>query len=418
MGKWHLGFCRWEFTPTFRGFQSFYGYYTGAETYFGHARAEFLDWRDGRRVDSEDVGSYSTELLTAQAEEIVAAHPPPQPLSLSLPYQVRILVGCKINSSDYQAVHAPLEAPRAEWEKVKQGGTGIPGRDIYRAMLLALDRGVGRVVAALQRAGMWEDTVMLFTTDNGGAVSQAGSNHPLRGTKGTLFEGGVRGAGFLAGGRVPPSSRPARQLIHITDWLPTLLAAAGRSELGTRRDGVDQWSALTTAAPAPRTELVYNLKMLPVQGAVRVGDYKLMFANKFGKDGWYDIDSLAKCWSKCRPKETLNIFRNKIRERQRRLILISGRKIVLKSNIKLDKAGIKEKERKYKAMVNMSGMKVSLKSPVITERVFDVKREDESDDQDEFTGTNRAVMADMEDYTNKRFQKIFDRRWPKLQKEP
>ena len=139
-----------------------------------------------------------------------------------------------------QATHAPLEVPADEFRRTAE--TGNPERDVYRAMLARwagggrvrasprrqhlagvrqgalniatrhatcawplggkhdgespcrMDAGVGRVEEALRRAGMWQDTLLVFSSDNGGAVSMAGSNHPLRGTKGTLFEVRCRGA--------------------------------------------------------------------------------------------------------------------------------------------------------------------------------------------------------------------------------
>ena len=164
VGKWHLGFCKEAFTPTKRGFDSFVGFYTGAETYFNHSRGGYYDFRRNTSVDYSARGSYSTDLITKEAVKIVRSHNTKAgPLFLYLPYQ---------------AVHAPLEAPRAEFTKIKR--TNNPVRDIYRAMLSRLDQGVKQIVRELKRQRMWNNTILVFSTDNGGAVSQAGSNHPLR----------------------------------------------------------------------------------------------------------------------------------------------------------------------------------------------------------------------------------------------
>lgn len=94
-----------------------------------------------------------------------------------------------------------------------------------------LDESVGEVVAALHNTGMLENTVVIFSTDNGGAAAgfdlNAASNWPLRGVKNTLWEGGVRGAGLIFSPFITKPFRVASQLMHITDWLPTLYAAAG-----------------------------------------------------------------------------------------------------------------------------------------------------------------------------------------------
>ena len=88
----------------------------------------------------------------------------------------------------------------------------------------------------------------------------------------------------------------ARQLIHVTDWMPTLMSLAGypgdpSEDLGL--DGIDQWEAISSDEPSRRTEMVYNLRIDPVQGAIRVGDFKIIFGKKFNKQGWYDVDTIA-----------------------------------------------------------------------------------------------------------------------------
>ena len=279
VGKWHLGFCKWEYTPTWRGFESFYGYYTGAEDYFTHERAESYDFRKNTSVNVDAKGLYSTDLFTAEAVSIIERHDKKSPLFLYLPFQ---------------AVHAPLEAPASEFLNIKR--TGNPARDIYRAMLSRLDTGVQKIVKSLKKQGEWENTLLVFTTDNGGAVSMAGSNHPLRGTKGTLFEGGTHGVGFVTGGFLPRRGVNISTLIHITDWYPTLLSAAGSPiPKDENLDGIDQWEVIKNGNESQRTEMIYNMKMIPSPlGAIRIGPYKLMFAKKFNKDGWYDIDDITK----------------------------------------------------------------------------------------------------------------------------
>ena len=99
------------------------------------------------------------------------------------------------------------------------------------AMLSDLDDSVGRLVDALQRKNMLQDSIIVFSTDNGGPAQGFNLNHasnwPLRGVKNTLFEGGVRGAGLLFYPKLKRRSRIAEQVMHIVDWLPTLLTAMG-----------------------------------------------------------------------------------------------------------------------------------------------------------------------------------------------
>ena len=135
-----------------------------SQSYYEHERGGYLDFRRNGTADYSGRGTYSTDLITREAVKIVRSHNTSGgPLFLYLPYQ---------------AVHAPLEAPRDEFRKIKRSRNSV--RDIYRAMLSRLDLGVKQVVAELKRQKMWNNTILVFSTDNGGAVSQAGSNHPLR----------------------------------------------------------------------------------------------------------------------------------------------------------------------------------------------------------------------------------------------
>lgn len=100
---------------------------------------------------------------------------------------------------------------------------------LLAAMVSKLDDSVGRIVQQLQRQNMLNDSIIVFSTDNGGPAEGFNLNHasnwPLRGVKNTLWEGGVRGAGLLWSPRLKKSRRLADQTMHIVDWLPTLLTA-------------------------------------------------------------------------------------------------------------------------------------------------------------------------------------------------
>lgn len=104
------------------------------------------------------------------------------------------------------------------------------------AMVFKLDESVGRIVQQLEQHHLLNDSIIVFSTDNGGPAEgfnlNRASNWPLRGVKATLWEGGVRGVGVLWAAREQfLLSRVAQQYIHIVDWLPTLLAAAGTTKM-------------------------------------------------------------------------------------------------------------------------------------------------------------------------------------------
>ena len=112
-----------------------------------------------------------------------------------------------------------------------------------------------------------------------------------RGVKHTLWEGGVRGDGFIWSPLLKNSSRVSHQMVHITDWLLTVLSAAGydTSKLSNHSlDGIDQWKELSQNLPAKRTEMIHNIdpKDAKVPYALRSGDYKIIYCSN-GWDGWY-----------------------------------------------------------------------------------------------------------------------------------
>ena len=141
-----------------------------------------------------------------------------------------------------QATHAPLQARAEVMDLIPESGN--PARDIYKAMVMDMDMAVAEIVATLKETGLYNDTLIVFTSDNGGAISHGASNWPLRwaakpvmvqqfhflhpayfrGTKGTLFEGGTRAVTFVhAPHLTEKTGYVSNNLVHITDWMPTLL---------------------------------------------------------------------------------------------------------------------------------------------------------------------------------------------------
>ncbi|KAK7491342.1 hypothetical protein BaRGS_00017443 [Batillaria attramentaria] len=292
VGKWHLGFYKQEYLPTNRGFDSFYGYLTGSEMYFNHTRCYDrsgsdwcgLDLRDNTTPVFSETGNYSAHLFTRQAVNIVKNHPPSKPLFLYLAYQ---------------SVHAPLQVPDAYMEPYQD--IQNKSRRIYAGMVACMDEGVKNLTEALQDAGLWDNTVFVFSTDNGGPVWAAANNWPLRGAKGTLWEGGVHGVGFVRSDLLKQKGVINRGFIHVSDWFPTLLGLAGGSLNGTKAlDGFDQWATISDGKASPRTELLHNIDILfppagdtsypgafdtRVRAAIRSGDMKLITGDP-GEGEW------------------------------------------------------------------------------------------------------------------------------------
>lgn len=253
-GKWHLGLLAPQYLPTRRGFDHQYGHYCGAIDYFTHKRGEGLDWHRNDQALVEE--GYSTELIRNEAVRLIEEHDPQRPLFLYVPFN---------------AVHTPLQAPEPYLKRFRELESRKRRR--YAAMLACMDDAIGAILAALDTQGMRQKTLVFFCSDNGGARA-ASDNTPLRGRKGTLYEGGVRVPALLSWpGELAPAAVDAP--LHIVDLYPTLLRLAGaKSKQPLPLDGVDVWDALRGKGPWPRKEILHNLE--PKRAALRVGDYKLV----------------------------------------------------------------------------------------------------------------------------------------------
>ncbi len=169
----------------------------------------------------EDYGHYATDLFTERAQQIITGHNKSQPLFL---YMAHLAVH---SANAYDPLQAPCDLVEHKFSYIKD-----LHRRKFAGMLWKLDQSVGQVVKSLQEAGMLQNSIIVFTTDNGGPAGgfdlNMASNWPLRGVKNTLWEGGVRGSAFLWSPLLKKSSIVENKgLRGVHDWLPTLYAAAG-----------------------------------------------------------------------------------------------------------------------------------------------------------------------------------------------
>ena len=270
VGKWHLGHADRKYWPRQRGFDYQYGALIGEIDYYTHASHGQRDWyRDNQPVTEK---GYVTQLLGDDAVRLIDRHDPKTPLFMYLAFT---------------APHAPYQAPQAYIDRYKN--IADPTRRTYAAMITVMDDQIGRVVEALERRGMRENTVIVYQSDNGGNVNPTLSgeadvshlnmpadNGPYRDGKGSLYEGGTRVPALVNWPGHVRAGLVVDQPIHIVDMHPTLARLAGAStDRQKPLDGLDVWATISEGKPSPRQEVVYDIE--PFRAALRSGDWKLVW---------------------------------------------------------------------------------------------------------------------------------------------
>jgi len=285
VGKWHVGMITWNHTPLYRGFDTFYGYLLGCQDYYTHLRKGALDFRDQMEPVFNST-EYSTHAYAKRSVEIINNSSSNDPFFLYL---------------SFQAVHIPIEVP-SEYSDMY---SNIPNKNRreFSGMVTAMDEAIGKVTQALKEKGIYDNTVIILSTDNGARAGQhgGGSNYPLKGEKNTLWEGGVRAVGFVHSKLLSKPGRISKDLIHITDWYPTMLHLAGIETEGMTLDGHSVWNTLSEGEESPRKEILYNIDPLSRNkgkliydvgfdhrktAAIRVGVYKLLTGSP-GNGNWF-----------------------------------------------------------------------------------------------------------------------------------
>jgi arylsulfatase B len=285
IGKWHQGFWQRAFTPEARGFDSFDGFLAGGQDHF--TQESFAEcgckardvWINGSATADPSIeGTYNAFRFTRRATDVIAAHDAATPLFLYVALQ---------------NTHAPIEAD-ASFAALYPRETYATRRD-FSAMVSAVDSAVANITAALKAAGLWDNSVLWWASDNGTPVGVGGSNWPLRGSKGSNWEGGVRLPALVGGGALPAAAagRNLSGLVHVADVYATFCALAGVPPADGEWapvDGVDAWPYISGAnATAPRTRIVHEHRLFegpPSTGALRDGDWKLI-VNKEASADWY-----------------------------------------------------------------------------------------------------------------------------------
>eukprot|EP00929_Paragymnodinium_shiwhaense_P063096 TRINITY_DN31542_c0_g1_i1.p1 TRINITY_DN31542_c0_g1~~TRINITY_DN31542_c0_g1_i1.p1 ORF type:complete len:692 (-),score=111.43 TRINITY_DN31542_c0_g1_i1:217-2238(-) len=252
VGKWDAGMATPEHSPRGRGYETWVGYYQHANDYWRKSTVfqavgeldsclnTMIDLsmhnatynggvRDSKSLSHEclndeeaDPACYEEYIFKERVLEVIKSHDMSkidEPLFLFYSFHL---------------IHTPLQVPKWWLAKIddlvaKAGGKPFSSqnRRLYAAMVLYMDAAIGEAVSALKKKGMYDDTLIIFTSDNGGPVYEPGAanNHPLQGGKYSDWEGGVRTNAFVSGGFIPPSKRGSNfeGVINVADWYSTLL---------------------------------------------------------------------------------------------------------------------------------------------------------------------------------------------------
>ena len=263
LGKWHLGTLP-NFGPLKSGYEQFFGFRGGAVDYYSHNGTDQKPdlWDNDAPVER---AGYMTQLLGDRAVQVVNSYAKERrPFFISL---------------HFNAPHWPWEAPGDEAESARIRATTLNLFDggsqaTYQRMITEMDTQIGRVVAALKSNGALENTIIVFTSDNGG--ERFADTWPFTGRKTELLEGGLRIPAIVSWPAALPQNRTSQQVAISMDWLPTLTAAAGLApDAAYPPDGVNLLPVLrSNGTPIPR-RLFWRYKA-NAQRAMRDGDFKYL----------------------------------------------------------------------------------------------------------------------------------------------
>ena len=263
-GKWHQGDAP-EYHPNRRGFEHFYGFIAGSRSYF------YRPNRDDKPGDVHNLqyngkqlsfNGYMTDVLADAAVDYLDKQK-----GSGKPFMMYLA---------FNAVHTPMEATKEDMARFEGHS-----RQKLAAMTWAVDRGIGKVVDKLKKEGMYENTLIFFLSDNGGAHNNQSSNYPLKGFKGNKYEGGIRVPFFITMGGKYKGTFDG--LSSSLDIFSTSIAAAGidKESLKNPIDGVDLIPYISGEMSGNPHDILFWRK--EKSSAVRMGDYKLISVEGLGQ---------------------------------------------------------------------------------------------------------------------------------------
>jgi arylsulfatase A-like enzyme len=263
-GKWHCGWLPW-FSPLRIGFQKFFGNLDGAVDYFEHiGTLGQPDLYEGE-TPVEETGYY-TDLIAEHTVRFIEESTGPfyAQVNFTAPHWPWEGRG---DAEVGREIRARYESGRALFPLLHVDGGSLAK---YGELVETMDDAIGTVLAALERTGNADNTIVIFTSDNGG--ERWSNNWPFVGMKGDVTEGGIRVPTIMRWPAVVPGGQESDRPVVTHDWTATLLHAGGTSGVASHPlDGTDLYPWLAQGASYPEHDLFFRIAS---QGALRRGPYK------------------------------------------------------------------------------------------------------------------------------------------------
>ena len=282
VGKWDMGQAR-RYLPLQRGFNFFYGIGNNGIDYYTHERYGIHSMFRSNERTKEDQGTYATDLFRREALQFIRE-------SGEQPWFLYLCFNAPHGASSFGAdatdpkSRSGVQAP-ADYVEKYEGLDASEALKRYYAAVTCMDDAIGEIVDQIRRQGHESDTLILFQSDNGGSGN--GGNSPLKGSKGTLWEGGLRVPVVARWPGTIPAGRVCDEFLTTLELLPTLTDAAGaKPPEGVILDGYNMLPTLSGEGPSPRKEMFWEFRG---QKAARVGHFKWIESER--ASGLYDVVS-------------------------------------------------------------------------------------------------------------------------------
>ena len=282
VGKWDLGYCNEAYTPTKRGFDSFYGFWGGLNDHYTKVRYGVTDWKDGLENPPTYPDQHSSYLFMDRVKSILDENS-----SGTVKRPIFLVFASPLP-------HDPFQAPKKYYDMYPHVKNEMVRN--RNGLITMLDDTIGNLTQMIENAGMWDNTIFIFSSDNGAFKIFSNEHDKFGMFKGgkadDIHEGGTLVPGFIKSPLLPKSLQ-SDSLIHVSDWYPTILRMAGVSAEEIKKlklDGVDQYDTFFNPRNEHdelRKEMVYNIDIIDdnLVGAVRKGWWK--FAQDFS-DGKFE----------------------------------------------------------------------------------------------------------------------------------